>query len=68
MKIIRFLDSVGHTQQGVLEADGTALRIEGDICGNYTVTRQKTAIKKLLAPIVPRAIICVGLNYRRHAA
>ena len=68
MKIVRFLDSVGHTQQGVLEADGTALRIEGDICGNYTVTRQKMAVKKLLAPVVPRAIVCVGLNYRRHAA
>ena len=68
MKIIRFLDSVGQVQHGILTPDSTALRIEGDICANYTVTRQKTAIQKILAPIVPRAIICVGLNYRRHAA
>ena len=68
MKIVRFFDSFGHIHFGSLQADGTAFRIEGDILGNYTVTRQKMAIAKLLAPIVPVAILCIGLNYRKHAA
>ena len=68
MKIVRFLDSFGHMHFGDLQADGTAFRIEGDILGNHTVTRQKMAIAKLLAPIVPAAILCIGLNYRKHAA
>ena len=68
MKIVRFFDSFGHIHFGSLQAGGTAFRIEGDILGNYTVTRQKMAIAKLLAPIVPVAILCIGLNYRKHAA
>ncbi len=67
MRIVRFLDSVGEIHHGVDQGDGTALRIQGDIFGNYTVTHQKVAIRKLLAPIVPTAILCVGTNYRKHA-
>lgn len=68
MHIIRFLDSAGQTHHGVLQPDGTALRIQGDILANYTVTHQKVGVAKLLAPIVPAAILCIGLNYRKHAA
>ena len=68
MKIVRFLDSVGRVHYGALQPDGAVFRIEGDILGNYTVTRQAMAVAKILAPIVPTAILCIGLNYRRHAA
>ena len=67
MRIIRFLDSVGDVHQGVDQGDGSALRIQGDLFANHTVTHQKIAIKKLLAPLVPTAILCIGLNYRKHA-
>jgi 2-keto-4-pentenoate hydratase/2-oxohepta-3-ene-1,7-dioic acid hydratase in catechol pathway len=32
------------------------------------VTAEKLAIDKLLAPLVPTDILCIGLNYREHAA
>ena len=67
MRIIRFLDSADHVHYGVDQLDGTALRIQGDIFANHTVTHQKVAVKKLLAPVVPPAIMCIGLNYRKHA-
>ena len=67
MKIIRFQDSVGQIHTGSPTPDGTAWRIEGDIFANFTVTKQQLAIGKLLCPIIPSAIVCVGLNYRRHA-
>ncbi len=67
MRIVRFLDSIKQIHFGVEQGDGTALRIEGDIFANYTVTHQKVAIAKLLSPIQPAAILCIGLNYRKHA-
>jgi 2-keto-4-pentenoate hydratase/2-oxohepta-3-ene-1,7-dioic acid hydratase in catechol pathway len=67
MHIIRFLDSLGQTHLGVDQQDGTALRIQGDLFANHTVTHQKIAVHKLLAPIQPTAIFCIGLNYRKHA-
>src|SRR5437868_5765047 len=66
MRIVRVLDSLGQVDVGVEQGDGTALRTEGDIFANYTVTHQKVAMKKLLAPVVPAAILCVGLNYVKH--
>jgi 2-keto-4-pentenoate hydratase/2-oxohepta-3-ene-1,7-dioic acid hydratase in catechol pathway len=70
MRIIRFQDSTGQIHFGAQQADGgggAALRIEGDILNNFTVTHQKVPVAKLLAPIVPAAILCIGLNYRKHA-
>jgi len=67
MRIIRFLDSADHVHLGVDQRDGTALRIQGDIFANHTVTHQKVAVKKLLSPVAPPAIMCIGLNYRKHA-
>ncbi|MCL2647999.1 MAG: fumarylacetoacetate hydrolase family protein [Phycisphaerales bacterium] len=67
MRIIRFLDSAGLIHYGADQLDGTALRIQGDILANYSVTHEKIPVKKLLAPIVPPAIFCAGLNYRKHA-
>jgi 2-keto-4-pentenoate hydratase/2-oxohepta-3-ene-1,7-dioic acid hydratase in catechol pathway len=68
MRIIRFLSngSVHIGQQ--LEAGKTALRIEGDLFSNYRVTTEKLSVDKLLAPLIPTDILCIGLNYREHAA
>ena len=48
-------------------ADGSALEIDGDIFGKFTVSSRKANVTKLLAPIEPTAILCIGLNYRKHA-
>jgi 2-keto-4-pentenoate hydratase/2-oxohepta-3-ene-1,7-dioic acid hydratase in catechol pathway len=68
MRIIRFLDSLDQTHHGVEQPDGTALRIEGDILANHVVTHQKVPVKKVLAPLLPPAILCIGLNYLKHMA
>jgi 2-keto-4-pentenoate hydratase/2-oxohepta-3-ene-1,7-dioic acid hydratase in catechol pathway len=68
MKIVRFADDFGTVSYGVQQEDGSALRIHGDICGVYEVTRDAVRIGKLLAPVVPPTIWCIGMNYRRHAA
>ena len=68
MKIIRAL-SVGSIHMGQLLEDGRQARlIEGDLLGEFRVTERTFRIDKLLAPIVPTDILCIGLNYRDHAA
>lgn len=44
--------------------------LEGDIFGDYRVTGRQYELKdvRLLAPCQPSKAVCVGLNYRRHAA
>jgi 2-keto-4-pentenoate hydratase/2-oxohepta-3-ene-1,7-dioic acid hydratase in catechol pathway len=68
MKIIRYRDSKDQTRYGAQQADGSPLEIAGDIFGAYSVTAKKADVKKLLAPIAPVNVLCIGLNYRRHAA
>jgi 2-keto-4-pentenoate hydratase/2-oxohepta-3-ene-1,7-dioic acid hydratase in catechol pathway len=67
MRIIRFL-SGGKVHRGK-EIDSTkALRIEGGLFTGYRVTDEVLPVEKLLAPWVPTDILCIGLNYRQHAA
>jgi 2-keto-4-pentenoate hydratase/2-oxohepta-3-ene-1,7-dioic acid hydratase in catechol pathway len=68
MKIIRYEDAQNQTHYAAQRSDGSARVIEGDIFARYEVTAQRADVRKLLAPILPTAILCIGLNYRRHAA
>ena len=67
MKIIRYSDTSGQIHHAAQQADGTALVIDGDLFGTYTVSDRKADVAKLLAPVDPRAILCIGLNYKFHA-
>ena len=67
MKIIRYLDSSGAIHFGAEQSDGSVRRIAGDLYGDHTVTKEPAAVARLLAPIVPAQILCIGLNYRQHA-
>lgn len=67
MRIIRFL-SGGQVYYGQEISPGLARRIEGDILGRYQAIDEPLRVEKLLAPIVPTDILCIGLNYRDHAA
>jgi 2-keto-4-pentenoate hydratase/2-oxohepta-3-ene-1,7-dioic acid hydratase in catechol pathway len=67
MKIVRFL-SGGKAYHGQFVDDGAAMRIEGDLFSSYRVTGEKLRIDKVLSPVVPTDILCIGLNYREHAA
>lgn len=68
MKIIRYSTPDGEISYGALQPDGGVLKIEGDLFGAYSVTTSPGRVAKLLAPIVPTGILCIGLNYRQHAA
>ena len=67
MKIVRFLDRQGNTQYGCLHGEQSTTRLEGSIYGDFHDTGQPVTMEKLLAPIAPVDIICIGLNYARHA-
>ena len=67
MKVIRFYDQKNTVRYGVRLAGNVAQLITGDLFGKFRVTRQKSSIKKLLAPITPPNILAIGLNYRAHA-
>ncbi len=68
MKIVRYRDSQGAVQFGRLHADGKTTRLEGDLFAGQVDTGVSADVAKLLAPLEPRDIICIGLNYRKHAA
>ena len=67
MKIIRYQDAKGNVGYAVRQTDGSALKIQGDIFGEHRVTNERIDVTKLLAPVVPTAFFCIGLNYRLHA-
>ena len=67
MKIIRFQDGTGNVRHGEQADKKSARLIEGNIFGTYRVTDRVVPIEKLLAPVKPSTILCIGLNYRRHA-
>ncbi len=68
MKIIRHLDSSGNAAYTAIAEDGTCREITGDILGQWEVSDRVVQPGKRLAPIQPTAILCIGLNYRQHAA
>jgi 2-keto-4-pentenoate hydratase/2-oxohepta-3-ene-1,7-dioic acid hydratase in catechol pathway len=67
MQIVRYLDSLGRTHYGKELSDGSILRIDGDIFKDFDETSARADVRKLLAPIAPTQILCIGINYRRHA-
>ena len=67
MRIVRFL-SGGKEYYGRQLDERTAVEIEGGPIGPRRETGRALRIEKLLAPIVPTDILCIGLNYREHAA
>lgn len=66
MKIIRYSDNAGAIHYA-REAGGSHERLNGELFGELTPTGETADVRKLLAPLVPAAILCIGLNYRHHA-
>ena len=67
MRIVRFL-SGGKEHLGQQLDDSSALELEGGLLGPRRDTGRRLKIEKLLSPVVPTDILCIGLNYREHAA
>ncbi len=67
MRIIRFRS--GNTVLlGQPIDDQSAHPIEGSLFGSIKVLPEVARIDQLLAPLVPTDILCIGLNYKEHAA
>jgi 2-keto-4-pentenoate hydratase/2-oxohepta-3-ene-1,7-dioic acid hydratase in catechol pathway len=80
MKLCRFqpqtvppekVGATAHPQvlQGVISGE-TVREVSGEILGKWTVTNRSWPLTdvKLLPPVVPSKIVCLGRNYRDHAA
>lgn len=66
MKILR-CESAGVERLGRLHDDGRTTAIEGGLFGGLHDTGERLRVDRLLAPLEPRDILCIGLNYRQHA-
>ena len=67
MKLIRHLSHSGPAY-AALQADGSARAVTGDLASGFRATDQVVIPGKLLAPVAPAMIVCIGLNYAKHAA
>lgn len=67
MKIVRYQDPQGKVSWGRQHPGGETTRLEGNIYEGLKETGQPAEVARLLAPIEPRDILCIGLNYRKHA-
>ena len=67
MRIIRFLDESGKIVTAADHGDGSAEALGGAF-PDFTRTGETVQVGRLLAPLVPTDLLCIGLNYRAHAA
>ncbi len=67
MRIIRYQDQSGTPRYGCCHTDGSVTELEGDLFDEFRDSRRSATVVKLLAPIMPTSLLCIGLNYRRHA-
>lgn len=68
MRIIRFFDEQHRICLGEEAGQGRASLLKGELFGSLARTGQTAVVRKLLAPVEPANILCIGLNYREHAA
>ncbi|MDD5369424.1 MAG: fumarylacetoacetate hydrolase family protein [Anaerolineaceae bacterium] len=68
MRIVRYQKGLAQPQLGWLYEDRVG-QIEGDVYGEYQRGEALTPIDdvRLLTPVLPGKIICIGRNYAEHA-
>jgi 2-keto-4-pentenoate hydratase/2-oxohepta-3-ene-1,7-dioic acid hydratase in catechol pathway len=67
MKICRVELSSGEICLVSQRSDGTLERLEGELFSGLKPTGQTVIAARTLSPLDPAAILCIGLNYRKHA-
>lgn len=67
MHLFRYADPQGAIHHGQQHADGSRERFVGDLFGELRPSGQAAEVARLLAPLDPPALLCIGVNYRRHA-
>lgn len=68
MRVIRFLDAGGRVHLGREAEGGRAEILSGSLEEGLRASGESAAIARLLAPLEPVNIFCIGLNYGAHAA
>jgi 2-keto-4-pentenoate hydratase/2-oxohepta-3-ene-1,7-dioic acid hydratase in catechol pathway len=70
MKLHRYADAGGATHYAIEHGEGSLERLLGDPFGPEPLrpSGELALPARRLAPVRPRAILCIGVNYRRHAA
>ena len=68
MKIYRLRDKAHQTRMATSEDGKNFFGLNGDISlGEVKITNERIEVLSLLAPIEPKTIYGIGLNYRKHA-
>ena len=67
MKIFRVETPDGLNEYATNNDDGSYERLDGSLFNGLHATGQRIAATRILAPLEPTAILCIGLNYRKHA-
>lgn len=67
MKFLRFADKAGVVQYGISHASGAVTVAEGSPYAGLTDTGRPADVATHLSPVDPTMVICIGLNYRKHA-
>ena len=69
------MDRIYRVKQGndgryAVERDGRFFWMRGDVFGDYGVADEvpESGALKFLAPVTPSIVVCIGLNYKDHAA
>jgi len=67
MQILRFKSDDSKIYTGCDFDNNTASVLEGDIYSDFIDTKKRKIVNKILSPIAPKVIYCIGLNYKLHA-
>jgi 2-keto-4-pentenoate hydratase/2-oxohepta-3-ene-1,7-dioic acid hydratase in catechol pathway len=67
LKIVRHLNPQGTPSYAELLSDGTSRQLQGDPLHGFHSSQQQIPLGKILAPLIPTQILCIGINYRHHA-
>jgi 2-keto-4-pentenoate hydratase/2-oxohepta-3-ene-1,7-dioic acid hydratase in catechol pathway len=68
VRVARFQDDAGVVCTGIAHADGSVTYANGSIFdGSLQDTGRAAKVSQLLAPVQPPVVMCIGLNYRKHA-
>ncbi len=67
MKLIRFVTKEGQEAFGSEWDGSTAVLINKDSSGTFEESGKRVEVAHLLPVVQPPAVLCIGLNYKRHA-
>lgn len=68
MRIARFHADDGQVHIGQMLDERNARELRGDLFAGGTFDGQTLTVRRLLPPVEPPNIFCIGRNYRAHAA